>query len=706
MDGRWTLFDFRFLCFILLIRIRGSCGLLNPEGLALLEFRAGVEYDPYQAFASWNPDDDCPCHWLGVLCVDGNVHMLNLNGLSIHGTLAPELGKLTHLKVLVLSENHFSGIIPNELGDLTTLELLDLSNNEFSGTIPAVLAGIPSLKQLLLFDNNFEGSVPEELEKFNALVELDENFTSGGSGAACANRKFGLCIWQSSLQQLQKAEPAGCPIKEFVQFFFSSFQPFGASASPVPQDNCCGFSASDSHSQPQIQAIESEVSFLRRRLIQDSSDRNLAAAPAPNGTPPDNEAGAPTMRSSGAFPAVPRQSTKQPAAPVPSPPSGVSVADSPPTTPAQSSTDQGSGSFDSVWKYVLIASGAAILFIIAIVMICMCRSRAVATIGPWTTGLSGQLQKAFVTGVPKLNRRELETACEDFSNIINDHEGCTVYKGTLSSGVEIAVISASVASAIDWTKRSETIFRKKVDTLSRVNHKNFVNLIGYCEEEEPFTRMMVFEYAPNGSLSEHLHVKEVEHLDWTARMRIIMGTAYCLQYMHDLVPPVAVTRFRSEDVLLTDDYAAKIADTSFWASFVPRTKSSDDEADNTSLPPVADLETNVYSFGVMLLEVISGQLPKSKDGATIVDWASEYLKTRENISAMVDPTLNSFKQNELETLCDVIHDCLEQDPRKRPNMTEVIAKLRKAIPITPDAATPRLSPLWWAELEILSVEAS
>lgn len=132
----------------------------------------------------------------------------------------------------------------------------------------------------------------------------------------------------------------------------------------------------------------------------------------------------------------------------------------------------------------------------------------------------------------------------------------------------------------------------QIDTLSRINHKNFVNLLGYCEEEEPFTRMMVFEYAPNGTLCEHLHgnfsettmeckscssiwgstlygsninvtlcwsVKEVEHLDWGARMRIIMGTAYCLQYMHhDLNPPVAHTNLTSSAIYLTDDYAAKV----------------------------------------------------------------------------------------------------------------------------------------------------
>lgn len=112
-----------------------------------------------------------------------------------------------------------------------------------------------------------------------------------------------------------------------------------------------------------------------------------------------------------------------------------------------------------------------------------------------------------------------------------------------------------------------------------------MNLIGYCEEDDPFNRMMVFEYAPNGTLFEHLHGnnidlglmmlswlhsrmvimlifglsdKEMEHLDWSARMRIIMGTAYCLQHMHEMNPPMAHSDFNSSEIYLTDDYAAKV----------------------------------------------------------------------------------------------------------------------------------------------------
>lgn len=73
---------------------------------------------------------------------------------------------------------------------------------------------------------------------------------------------------------------------------------------------------------------------------------------------------------------------------------------------------------------------------------------------------------------------------------------------------------------------------------------------------------------------------------------------------------------------------------------------------------------------------------------------------------MIDPTLQSFKDNELDIICEVIQDCIQPDPRLRPTMREITTKLREVLGISPEQAVPRLSPLWWAELEILSVEAA
>ncbi|KAE8695466.1 putative LRR receptor-like serine/threonine-protein kinase [Hibiscus syriacus] len=244
-------------------------------------------------------------------------------------------------------------------------------------------------------------------------------------------------------------------------------------------------------------------------------------------------------------------------------------------------------------------------------------------------------QKAFVTGVPKLKRSELEAACEDFSNVISSSTIGTVYKGTLSNGVEIAVASFPAKSAKDWSKNLETQFRNKIDTLSEVNHKNFVNLLGYCEETEPFTRMMLFEYAPNGTLFEHIHIQESEHLDWMMRLRIIMGMAYCLEHMHQLNPPIPQKNLSSSAVVLTEDYAAKISDPCFT---------------NLSDTPPATLGSNVYAFGVLLFEMVTGRMPYMVDNGSLDDWASHYLRNKQALVEMIDPTLNLLTRSKLRTL--------------------------------------------------------
>lgn len=73
---------------------------------------------------------------------------------------------------------------------------------------------------------------------------------------------------------------------------------------------------------------------------------------------------------------------------------------------------------------------------------------------------------------------------------------------------------------------------------------------------------------------------------------------------------------------------------------------------------------------------------------------------------MVDPTLKTFENDQLDIICEVIQDCIQQDARKRPTIKEIVSKLRQVINVSPEAAVPRQSPLWWAELEISSAETS
>ncbi|KAM1341507.1 hypothetical protein ACFX2F_005949 [Malus domestica] len=682
------------------------CWSLNIEGVALLRFRDRVVTDPFGALSNWNNnggEDDDPCSWFGVECSDGKVIILNLKDLCLGGTLAPELGKLAYIKSIILRNNSFTGNIPKEIAELMELEVLDLGYNNFTGPFPSDFSKNPSLTTLLLDNNRFLGSIPAELHQLEMLSECQVDQDQLTDAAFCMSRSIS---WSTAkpedvayrrLQQVaDEKEPSRFGrAKENKRRSLStsasspSSPPLHQPSSPSPQPFSVSLPPSIFSPSP------SPSPSLDSPLPSPSTNSPLASPPSSFLAPSPSPSVAPT-----------------PASPVPKNPPTTIIPPSesspePIPSPSLSPSQVAQSSSNSRHRVVMICAGVvggSLLIFLSVVGIIVARSTKVVTVKPWVTGLSGQLQKAFVTGVPKLNRSELEAACEDFSNVIGTLSDGNVYKGTLSSGVEIAVTSITMESSADWTKNLETQFRKKIETLSKVNHKNFVNLIGFCEEEKPFTRMMVFEYAPNGTLFEHLHIKEAEHLDWGMRLRIAMGMAYCLEYMHQLTPPLVQKNLQSSSVYLTEDYAAKISDFTFLnevtaAKMGPVNKKL---RDSMSMDP----ESNVYSFGVILFEMITGRIPYSVENGSLEDWASHYLKGDKSLREIMDPTLNSYQEEELTKLFRVIKDCVHPDPKQRPTMTEITGRLKEITAMGPDAATPKLSPLWWAELEIMSAEGS
>ncbi|CAL9236307.1 unnamed protein product [Arabidopsis halleri] len=378
--------------------------------------------------------------------------------------------------------------------------------------------------------------------------------------------------------------------------------------------------------------------------------------------------------------------------------STLDVSPSPSVSLVNPSTPRNAHSSSVAVPLVVGCVGGAFFLLLVVTGVYFFTSKAGKTVNPWRTGLSGQLQKVFVTGIPVLKRSEIEAACEDFSNVIGSCPIGKLFKGTLSSGVEIAVASFATTSAKDWKDNTEIHFRKKIEMLSKINHKNFANLLGYCEEKEPFTRILIFEYAPNGSLFEHLHFKESEHLDWVMRLRIAMGLAYCLDHMHQLNPPIAHTNLVSSSLQLTEDYAVKVSDFSFGPS---ETETSINNTVIDTNISVLNPEENVYSFGLLLFEMISGKLPESVNKPDSVDSALVDFLRGETLAKMVDPTLESY-DDKIENIGEVIKSCLRTDPKERPTMREVTGWLREITGISPNDATPKLSPLWWAELEVLS----
>ncbi|OIW15078.1 hypothetical protein TanjilG_08565 [Lupinus angustifolius] len=626
------------LSLCVLLHSFGLCCSLNEEGKALLKLKERIVSDPFGALSNWVDDDD-----------------VAVDPCNWFGVECSE-GRVI---VLNLKNRCLGGSLAPEVMGLVNIKSIILRNNSFYGFIPAGIAHLKELEVLDLGYNNFSGCLPTDIGSSISLTTLllDNNYLLGSFSPQINKLKM-LSERQVNENHLTSTDKTPAGTRRSIKWHVG-------------------------HNR------KVHRSLLQSRIHEHDDIHNRATyfpdIPAPSSAPsPDPLPAAP--------PVVPKLA----------PPERTDY-DSPSPLPIPGSPTQSIIPSSKNNNVIIIAGvGGGVVFLVILgIGIYLCKTDKVATVKPWATGLSGQLQKAFVTGVPKLKRSELEAACEDFSNVLGTSSIGAVYKGTLSSGVEIAVASVSLDSSNNWSRASETQFRKKVDALSKVNHKNFVNLLGYCREDEPFTRMVVFEYAPNGTLFEHLHIQEAEHLDWGTRLRVAMGMAYCLQHMHQLEPPLPHSNLNSSAVQLTDDYAAKISDLSFLNEI-----GKPDKKSRAKKHIEMTLASNVYSFGVILFEMVTGRLPYSVDNnGSLEDWASHYLQGDQPIKEMVDPTLASIDVEKLEQVAVLIKSCVHQDPQQRPTMKEVSVKLRDITNITPEAAVPKLSPLWWAELEIGSADA-
>lgn len=184
-----------------------------------------------------------------------------------------------------------------------------------------------------------------------------------------------------------------------------------------------------------------------------------------------------------------------------------------------------------------------------------------------------------------------------------------------------------------------------------------------------------------------------------------MGVAYCLDHMHQLTPPLIMTNLNSSSIYLTEDYAAKVSDIRFWVESEEEIKSSSSPSSGTLEVPILEPKNTVYAFGLLLIEILSGRIPSSKD-ILLENWALPYLNGERPVNEMIDPTLTLFREEDVVALCKVMRSCIDPDLQERPTMSKIVSLLKDITLMTPDRAVPMASPLWWAELEILTSEAN
>ncbi|XP_072999080.1 proline-rich receptor-like protein kinase PERK15 [Typha latifolia] len=277
--------------------------------------------------------------------------------------------------------------------------------------------------------------------------------------------------------------------------------------------------------------------------------------------------------------------------------------------------------------------------------------------------------------------QELKKATDGFSdaNLLGQGGFGRVYRGDVNGrGVAIKQLKDG--------KRQGQCFLAEIDSLSNINHKNLVSLVGYCDSESQ--KLLVYEFVPNKTLEFHLHGQNQPAMEWSARSNIALCIAKGLAYLHEECRPTIIHGdIKAANILLDCDYEAKIADfglaticfdekfTSVYTDVMSRLGYLAPECERSRKLTV---KSDVFSFGILLLELISGRRPTEKTAGrvkTLIDWARPLLTPgREDgkWGSLIDPRLKTYNVEQMERTIVCAAACLRHLAPQRPMMSKVV----------------------------------
>ncbi|KAI4318219.1 hypothetical protein L6164_026010 [Bauhinia variegata] len=287
---------------------------------------------------------------------------------------------------------------------------------------------------------------------------------------------------------------------------------------------------------------------------------------------------------------------------------------------------------------------------------------------------------------------ELEAATGGFDekNLLGQGGFGYVHKGILSNGREVAVKSLKANSG-----QGEQEFQTEVDVISRVHHRHLVSLVGYCISGSK--RLLVYEFVPNKTLEYHLHGKGLPTMDWPTRLRIAIGSARGLTYLHEECPLRIIHRdIKGSNILLNLNFEPKVADFGLAKLTTDNNTHVSTRVMGTFgylAPEYASSgrlteKSDVYSFGVMLLELITGKRPAgavvdSYDQDGLVDWARPLLNSglqNGNLKGLVDPFLEgNYNEQEMMRMARCASASIRHSSKRRPKMSQIVKILEGAI---------------------------
>ncbi|XP_057858723.1 probable LRR receptor-like serine/threonine-protein kinase At2g23950 isoform X3 [Cryptomeria japonica] len=651
-------------CFVILIALFSIYVNSNLIQATLEGDALQIIKEMFHAEVNWTGNDPCQ-GWEGVNCSDNHVVDLDLSEKNLRGKLPAEIGLLSNLNSLILTSNLIEGNIPNEIANLTNLHTLRLDNTHLSGTIPSDIQQLSSLEYLYLGNCSFSGPIPTEIGKLNNLKVLT--------------------LWGNFINTTLLVELSKLTNLEILNLhdshMYGSLPPEFGSLKKMKnlslQANLITGTVPDSWiSMVNIQHLnlfDNRLSgpiptWLSRFSTRINLGCNYFFGPSPTGFPENTFTG--NCLDSDLDGHVKCLGSS----------SCVSFYSQPENAQSGYRLKRHKRSHT---KVALVASISCILLLVILVVtfyglkrkIKQARNSELHIVGTQsstdTLGSDNIEPWEVPNGIRRFSLDEILKATQGFNktNEIGSGGFGKVYKGYLDNGCTVAMKRAS-PSSIQGCKE----FRNEMVVLSRLHHRCLVKLEGFCEEGRE--QILVYEFMKNGNLSNLIANQQIrESLSWRKRIEIAVAIAQGLDYLHSFVdPPIIHRDVKPSNILLDEHFNAKLSDFG-----ISRT-TPDIINTHVSTAPAGTLgyvdpqyflrrhlapSSDVYSYGVVLLELITGQKAidhNHLEETNLVEW---HLLDYEPVS--FDPFGNQvkikFQEDNLESVIDrhILHDNLLQE---------------------------------------------
>lgn len=305
------------------------------------------------------------------------------------------------------------------------------------------------------------------------------------------------------------------------------------------------------------------------------------------------------------------------------------------------------------------------------------------------------------SSVRSFSLSELVAATNNFSceSKIGAGSYGVVYRGELSDGSEVAIKRGGNNKKTENLEEKESAFGSELATLSRLNHKHLVGIVGFCQENDE--RLLVYEFMRNGSLHDHLHNKDyAEQGDelllntWKTRIKIALDAARGIEYLHNYaVPPIIHRDIKSSNILLDENFTARVSDFGFSLKRQPEIATETAVGGTIGyidpeyyVSRISTGKSDVYGLGIVLLELLTGKKAVFRDSGggepvTVAEYAAARIGDGE-LWNVVDKRVRAAEMEEVEAVELVAYTamhCVNLEGEERPNISDIVGNLEKAL---------------------------